>query len=176
MRNCTLVVALWSLRLACNTTSSAASCDVSRSACSMKSARCEVASWHPAMCCFGGRDDTCTDCAPLQCRSTLCKIASRLPSSTGRVCMRAGLTQLVHTSVARSGLLFELPKFGSLIRLDALEKLGEGTLPKNQGGRYWTIRGLCVASTERLKHQDPQPETAPGLITQGCAGRQRASR
>ncbi|CAE7509059.1 unnamed protein product [Symbiodinium natans] len=37
--------------------------------------------------------------------------------------------------------------------------------PLQDCGRYWTIRGLCVASTERLKHQDPQPETERDVNT-----------
>ncbi|OLQ04919.1 hypothetical protein AK812_SmicGene11953 [Symbiodinium microadriaticum] len=43
----------------------------------------------------------------------------------------------------------------------------QGKIPPSnkKSGRYWTIRGLSVASTDRLKHQDPQPETERDVNT-----------
>eukprot|EP00439_Symbiodinium_sp_Y106_P071441 s1728_g12.t2 len=76
-------------------------------------------------------------------------------------------SSLEHFAASEEGKASEHRQIGRRLRCQQIRLLHEVSqvYPLHDCGRYWTIRGLCVASTDRLKHQDPQPETERDVNT-----------
>ncbi|CAE7937469.1 unnamed protein product [Symbiodinium necroappetens] len=89
----------------------------------------------------------------------------------GRPLLRSAEAQvhssLEHFAASEEGKASEHRQIGRRLRCQQIRLLHEvrQVYPLHDCGRYWTIRGLSVASTDRLKHQDPQPETERDVNT-----------
>ncbi|CAE7240174.1 unnamed protein product [Symbiodinium sp. CCMP2456] len=101
------------------------------------------------------------------------RVAAYRPTALllGRPLLRSAEAQvhssLEHFAASEEGKASEHRQIGRRLRCQQIRLLHEvrQVYPLHDCGRYWTIRGLSVASTDRLKHQDPQPETERDVNT-----------
>ncbi|CAE7528496.1 unnamed protein product [Symbiodinium sp. CCMP2592] len=101
------------------------------------------------------------------------RVAAYRPTALllGRPLLRSAEAQVQSSldtiAASEEGKASEHRQIGRRLRCQQIRLLHEVSqvYPLHDCGRYWTIRGLCVASTDRLKHQDPQPETERDVNT-----------